>query len=165
VTETGRDLSGFVEQTAGLLAAAGFPKMPARVLITLMASATGGLTAGELGERLGVSAAAVSGAVRYLQVVGMVHRVSQSGSRRDRYELPDDAWYTASVRKDALYGTLAGLAEQGVAILGDPESAASRRIAEMGAFFRFLGRRLPQVLDEWEHERLWSQGQHAADTE
>ena len=162
MSDTRKDLSFFIEQTAGLLAAAGFPKMPARVLIALMASEEGGLTAQELGQQLGVSAAGVSGAVRYLQAVGMVRRVSQAGSRRDRYELPDDAWYTASVKKDALYANLSALADRGVAIVGDPGSAASRRIAEMGDFFRFLGRRLPQVLEEWEHERV-STGSITAD--
>src|ERR1700712_2445479 len=90
-----RALNDVVERAASILAAAGFPKMPARVLMALTVTETGGLTAVELSEQLGVSAAAISGAVRYLQTVGIARRVSQSGSRRDRYELPEDAWYAA----------------------------------------------------------------------
>ena len=63
-------VADFVEQTASALTAAGFPRMPARVLMALMVAETRGLTAQELGDRLGVSAAGISGAVRYLQNVG-----------------------------------------------------------------------------------------------
>ena len=42
----------------------GFPRMPSRVLITLMAADEEALTAAELAGRLGVSPAAISGAVR-----------------------------------------------------------------------------------------------------
>ena len=48
------------ERTAAAFAAAGFPKMPARTLLALVSSEQGSLTAAELSERLGASAAAVS---------------------------------------------------------------------------------------------------------
>jgi DNA-directed RNA polymerase specialized sigma24 family protein len=58
--------TGPAEQAAALLTAAGMARMPARVMMALVGSPDEGYTAAELGERLGVSAAAVSGAVRYL---------------------------------------------------------------------------------------------------
>jgi biotin operon repressor len=85
-----------VELAAAGFSAAGFPKMPARALMALVSSEEGRLTAAELSEKLGVSAAAVSGAVRYLQTAGFIQRVSQPGSRRDIYALHDDEWYIAS---------------------------------------------------------------------
>ncbi|MDQ6739943.1 MAG: MarR family transcriptional regulator, partial [Actinomycetota bacterium] len=75
-------LRAAVEQSAAVLASAGFPKMPARVLMSLMVSDDGALTASELAQRLEVSAAGISGAVRYLQTIGIIRRVAQSGSRR-----------------------------------------------------------------------------------
>ncbi|MDQ1607383.1 MAG: hypothetical protein QOE16_115 [Microbacteriaceae bacterium] len=143
-------LRDVVEQSAAVLTAAGFPKMPARVLMALMVSEEGGLTAQELAEHLGVSAAAISGAVRYLQTVGIVRRLARSGSRRDRYELPEDAWYTAVTSKSPIYGVLAGLAESAVGAIGDPSSAARARVDEMARFYRFLDARLPELMDEWE---------------
>lgn len=145
-------VAAFVEQTAGMLTGAGFPRMPARVLMALMASEDGGLTAHELRDRLGISAAAVSGAVRYLQTVNIVRRVAQSGTRRERYEMPDDAWYTASVGHDELYEALASLADDGTHAVGAGTPAAAR-LAEMAAFFRFMNRRLPELLEEWEAQR------------
>ncbi|MDQ0210416.1 GbsR/MarR family transcriptional regulator [Arthrobacter bambusae] len=141
------------ETSAAVLTAAGFPKMPARSLMALVVSDDGSLTAAELSEILGASAAAVSGAVRYLQTVGFVHRVSQPGSRRDRYALPANAWYVASLRQNPVYQRLAELADSTASSL--PEGSPARtRVSEMGAFYRFLMTRLPALLDEWEHMRV-----------
>lgn len=141
------------ETSAAVLTAAGFPKMPARTLMALVVSPDGSLTAAELAEILAASPAAVSGAVRYLQTVGFVHRVSQPGSRRDRYALPDNAWYVASLRQNPVYERLADLADATALQLPDG-SAARTRVEEMGQFYRFLMERLPALLDEWEHARL-----------
>ncbi|MGB4138065.1 MAG: helix-turn-helix domain-containing protein, partial [Microbacterium sp.] len=51
------------EDAAAIMTAAGFPRMPARIFMALVAAPAEGYTAAELGERLGVSAAAVSGGV------------------------------------------------------------------------------------------------------
>ena len=56
----------FVEDFALLLVDAGVPRMPARVFACVLADDAGALTAGELAERLQVSPAAISGAVRWL---------------------------------------------------------------------------------------------------
>lgn len=141
------------EASAAVMAAAGFPKMPARALMALIVSDEGSLTAAELGEILSASPAAVSGAVRYLQTVGFVHRVSQPGSRRDRYALPENAWYVASLRQNPVYERLADLA--GATAEGLPEGSPARsRVEEMRGFYRFLVARMPELLDEWEAARL-----------
>ena len=140
------------EQSAALLTSAGFPKMPARTLMALMTSETG-LTAVELAERLGVSAAAISGAVRYLQTVGIIRRIAASGSRRDRYELPEDAWYAVLTGKSPLYGALASLAESATKAIDEPGSAASARLDEMAQFYRFFDSRIPALMEEWERLR------------
>ncbi|MCS5732332.1 GbsR/MarR family transcriptional regulator [Herbiconiux daphne] len=143
-----------VEQSAAVLIAAGFPKMPARVLMTLLVSDDDGLTASELAETLGVSAAAISGAVRYLQTFGAIRRIARSGSRRDRYELVEDTWYTASLKTSPMYARLAALAENASAAIGEPASAAKARVDEMARFYRFLDARLPELMAEWEEQRL-----------
>ena len=140
------------EKAAAGYAAAGFPKMPARALMALVSSDDGSLTAAELAGRLGVSAAAVSGAVRYLQTVGFVQRVSQPGSRRDVYALHDDQWYIASLRNNTRYQNLAVLTGATAEAL-PAGSAARSRVTEMSRFYRFLHSRMPALLDDWERER------------
>ena len=146
-------LHDVVEHAAAILTAAGFPKMPARVLMALTVSETGGLTAQELSDQLGASAAAISGAVRYLQTIGIARRLSQTGSRRDRYELPENAWYGALATESPIYAVLAAQADAGVAAIDDPSSVATARLDEMARFYRFLDVRMPQLLEEWEVER------------
>jgi DNA-binding transcriptional ArsR family regulator len=145
-------LAEMMEHSAAVLTAAGFPKMPARVLMALTVTESQGLTAAELAERLEVSPAAISGAVRYLSTLGIIRRLSQTGSRRDRYELPSD-WYALMVRNSPIYGVLADQAETGLAAVGDPASPATERLRDMAGFYRFLQGRLPQLIAEWERVR------------
>ena len=109
----------FVEQLALIFTDWGFPRMPSRVLITLMAADEEALTAAELAERLEVSPAAISGAVRYLIHIGMLQRVPTPGSRRDRYRLPVDPWYESASLRD-------GYMSQVVAASGDGRRGARR---------------------------------------
>lgn len=107
------------------------------------------LTAADLAERLGVSAAAISGAVRYLSHIGMVSREPVPGSRRDRYRLPRNPWYQTSLLKGELLEALAELADEGVAAVGTAATPSGARIAEMRDFFRFLEVELQGLLDKW----------------
>lgn len=140
------------EQAAALLTSAGMPRMASRVMMALVGSPDAGYTAAELADRLGVSAGAVSGAVRYLQQLHMVHRVSRPGDRRDRYDLIDDGWNAVLLANMPLYIKLAELIDR-VAAQNRDAPASVQRAHEMAAFFRFLARRLPTLLDEWEAER------------
>jgi predicted transcriptional regulator len=139
-----------VAQAVSALAANGFPRLPATVLMTLMTSEETELTAEVLAERTQSSPAAISGAVRYLTTIGMIRRHVLPGSRRYVYELPEHPWYTVSIEKNELYGVIEGLARKAVPTLG-PRGAAE--MEEMAEFFAFLRGRLPQVLGEWNELR------------
>ena len=147
-----RALQAATAQSAALLTGAGFARMPSRVLMTLLVAETG-MTAAELGETLGASAAAISGAVRYLQNLGLIRRIPTPGSRRDRYEMPDDAWYSTMTKNSPLYAALAQLAEAAVVAMDSPGSPATHRVTEMAKFYRYLEHRMPAIIEEWEAER------------
>lgn len=136
------------EQAAAALSAAGMARMPARVMMALVGSPDEGYTAAELADRLGVSAAAVSGAVRYLRSMRMIDRISRPGDRRDRYDLADDAWRGVVTGNAPIYTRLAELME---AIADDNANAPAsvRRARDTASFLRFLAERMPQLADEW----------------
>jgi DNA-binding transcriptional regulator GbsR (MarR family) len=142
-------MRNFVEQMARTLADWGLPRMAARVLFVMMSADEQSLTAGELAQRLGVSPAAISGAVRYLIQINMVGREPVPGSRRDRYRLVDDSWYEVTVAKMTLIKTIAAAAEQGVAAAGGPGTPAGARLAGMRDFYLFVQEALPGRLDQW----------------
>jgi DNA-binding transcriptional regulator GbsR (MarR family) len=117
-------------------------------MMALVGSPDDGYTAAELGERLGVSAAAVSGAVRYLQAMRLVQRLSRPGERRDRYDLADEAWQDVITANSPLYRTLASLIDE----IADDNTAAPVSVARAHAgadFLRFLSDRMPALVEEW----------------
>jgi len=150
----------FADQFAADLEAAGIPRLPARVFVALLVEDAGFLTAAELAERLQISPAAVSGAVRYLIQVNLVRREREPGSRRDRYRVSDEAWYEASVSREALLQQWGRTLGDGVTALG-PATPAGRRMQETLDFVAFLQRELPRVLARWRRHKARSRRQPA----
>ena len=146
-------MARFVEQSAATLADMGFARMPARVLMLLMATEEAGLTAADLAAGLQVSPAAVSNAVRYLMHVGLAEREAVPGARRDRYRLPNDTWYAASGAKQPAYRKLADAAAEGIKATGGPDTPAGGRLRDMESFFDYLDTEIPGVVERWHQLR------------
>lgn len=136
------------EQAAAMLTAAGVPRMPARVMMALAGSPDEGYTAAEIADRLGVSAAAVSGAVRYLVSMRLVHRRSRPGDRRDRYDLAEDSWEGVVTTNAPLYARLADHLER-IAAENASAPASAARARDTADFLRFLAERMPRLAAEW----------------
>jgi hypothetical protein len=142
----------FVEQLALVLGDMGLPPMPARVWAAAMSADEDTVTPGDLADRLGVSPAAISGAVRYLVQVGLLQRVPAPGSRRQHYAASPELWYEAFGNRQAVIGAFSRIAAEGVDALG-PRTSAGRRIAEIRDFFDFMGAELPGLLERWRAHR------------
>jgi predicted transcriptional regulator len=138
----------FIERFAAGLVQAGVPPMPARVFGTLLATDSGRLTAAELAAQLNASPAAISGAVRYLELLGMTGRERAPGSRRVVYSVFDDAWYEASVRQDQAIARWVAAAREGIEVLG-PGTPAGQRMAETLDFFLFLQQETVELMARW----------------
>ena len=152
MTEPVDPFAEFIDRASSELTAQGFPRMPARVLMALTATDDGKATAEELATRLKASPAAISGAVRYLGVVGFVRNTTVPGTRKHVYSLGDTPWYATSFTRGELYTQIEN-AMRGP-IDGMPrDSGAIARIEEVADFFAFMRRRLPSLLDEWNAER------------
>ncbi|MFB7894402.1 GbsR/MarR family transcriptional regulator [Microbacterium sp. NPDC056044] len=136
------------EQAAAMLTAVGMPRMPARVMMALAGSPDEGYTAADLADRLGVSAAAVSGAVRYLVSMRLIHRLSRPGDRRDRYDLAEDSWSGMITANAPLYGTLAASLDR-IADENPEAPASAARAHEIADFLRYLAERMPRLAAEW----------------
>ncbi|MER7676778.1 MarR family transcriptional regulator [Streptomyces sp. NPDC096934] len=145
-------VSRFVEGFAAQLVEAGMQRMPARVFAALLASDSGAMTSAGLGERLRVSPAAVSGAVRYLAQQHMVSRERDPGSRRERYRVHSDQWYEALTSRDAVLKRWEAALREGVDSLG-PATPAGRRLAETLAFFEFVDGEIAGMMERWRAHR------------
>jgi DNA-binding transcriptional regulator GbsR (MarR family) len=137
-----------VEQFGAALADAGLPSLPSRVFSALLMDDDGRMTSAELTAMLGVSAAAVSGAVKYLGHLQLIRREREPGSRRDVYVVDDDAWHGMMVRRERLYAPLlraldAALAEH------QPGHPAYQRIRLSAEFLRYVDAEMGKLADGW----------------
>jgi len=142
----------FIERASSEMAAQGFPRMPARVLMALTATEEGKATAEELAATLQASPAAISGAVRYLGVVGFVRNTTIPGTRKHIYSLGDTPWYASSFTRGQLYEQIQNTMRTS-SVRMPADSLARARIEEVADFYGFMQRRLPGLLDEWHAER------------
>ena len=147
----------YIERFAAVLVAAGFPAMPARVFVALLITGSGRLSAAELAGILRISPAAVSGAVRYLIQLGLVHKERVPGSRRDYYRMPGNMWDDLLRMRDQVMSRWTALAREGIDLVG-PDTPAGERLAEQADFLEFTSKELSGVLERWERHRLDQQG-------
>ena len=148
---------GYIERFASVLVTAGMPPMPSRVFVALMVADSGRLTAAELAEMLRISPAAVSGAVRYLIQLGLVHKERVPGSRRDYYRMPDDVWHDMLRLRDQVMTRWTAMVREGIELVG-PDTPAGARLTEHAAFFDFVAKELSGVLASWDQYRASGAG-------
>jgi DNA-binding transcriptional regulator GbsR (MarR family) len=145
----GDPLLQYVERFATILVAAGFPAMPARVFVAFLIAESDRLTAADLAAMLQISPAAVSGAVRYLTGVGLVHKERVPGSRRDYYRMPADVWSEVMRLQSQVLVRWGSMLKEGVGLVG-ADTPAGVRMADHTAFFEFLTTEIAGVLARWE---------------
>ncbi|SUD47990.1 MarR family [Nocardia otitidiscaviarum] len=151
-SDRGDATARFVEKLALGLTDMGWPRMPARVFAALMVTEEGRMSARELTEALSISPAAVSGAVAYLDQVGLITKERVPGERRDSYRLRDDLWYASFLKRDRMMKMWSETAGEGVELLG-ADTPVGRRLAEMRDFFDFFVAELPVLFDRWHARR------------
>ncbi|WP_079100163.1 GbsR/MarR family transcriptional regulator [Streptomyces sp. WMMB 322] len=127
---------------------AGMQRMASRVFACLLASEDGWLTSAQLAERLRVSPAAVSGAVRYLSQVHMVSREREPGSRREIYRVHENVWYEALLDRDQIIGRWTTTLRAGEQALG-AGTPAGRRVKDTYDFLEFMQGELKGMLERW----------------
>lgn len=138
----------FVERFAAEMTSAGMQRMASRVFAALLSSESAAMTSAELAERLQISPAAVSGAIRYLSQVDMVSRERDPGTRRDLYVLHNELWYETFTRRDQVLTRWEKILREGTDTLGS-DTAAGRRLAETAEFFAFLHGEMTGIMDRW----------------
>jgi hypothetical protein len=116
----------------------------------LMVEPSGRLTAAALAAALGLSPAAVSGGVRYLDVLQFIRIDTVPGTRRHVYSLTAEPWYVGTLTQDR-YAPLRAVIERGLD--GVEAGPARDRVTEMAEFFRFLQTEMPRLHARWRAER------------
>lgn len=145
-------VKAFIERYAAVLTESGFPRMPARIFVALLASERGRLTAAELAEVLHSSPAGISGGVRFLTQNFLATREREPGSRRDVYVVHDDALMESTVNRTPLVARWAAHLRDGLTAVG-PESDAGRRVALNLAFAEFVIDEMDGMVKRWNEHK------------
>ena len=149
---TSEQRAAFVERLGAALTSAGLARLPSRIFAAVLVDEDGRMTAAEIGEALGVSPASVSGAVKYLDGVGMVRRERERGSRRDVFVVDDEAWHDTLLQADNIYRPMIAALGQGIDDLG-PDDPARNRLIVSRAFMQFILEELHGINDRWAARR------------
>lgn len=148
--------AAFVERLGSTLTALGMQRVPARVFAALMADEDGRMTSAELAVALRLSPASISGAVRYLTQVRMIHREREAGTRKDVYVIADDQWHDTLLSTDEVYGRLASAFADGIGAVGGPDSPAGRRVRTSVEFLQFIIKEMAGIAERWDASQMRS---------
>ncbi|HEX6339911.1 GbsR/MarR family transcriptional regulator [Umezawaea sp.] len=146
------DTADAAEQLALMLTQSGLQRMTARVLAAFLFAEQDTVTAGDISERLAISAGSVSTAIKSLIGVGLIERVPAPGSRREHFRVPDEGWATLMSTQNTVVQMMQDAADKGIEAAGE-DSIAGRRLATMRDFYAHVMHELPAVIDRWRAER------------
>jgi len=140
----------FIEEMGHMFSRMGTTPMVGRLVGFLMVCTPEAQNAKQLGEGIEASTGAISTAIRQLIQMGMAERVTVRGSRAAHYKLRSTAWSTSTKMQLAWMPLMMEIADRGLALMADKPPEASERLLHFKDFYRFLGERLPALVDEWE---------------
>lgn len=141
----------FAEEMAVAFERFGIPRGAGRLLGWMLICEPARQTTADLVAGLGISKASISSAVRLLESYGLLTRVVVPGDRSDRYEVRPDA-FESTYSQITAYRSFGDLLERGLAVVGDPAGPRAGRLRETAAFYRFLEREWPAVVERFHEE-------------
>ncbi|MGW0030286.1 helix-turn-helix domain-containing protein [Streptomyces sp. NPDC003314] len=145
----GRDpeaVRAYEELFTTVMMRSGLSKMMARVMVALLLTDAGSLTASELAQRLQVSPATVSKSIAFLESQTLVRR-ERDERRRERYVIDADVWYQSMVASARALTDQVDIARQGVGVLG-PGTPAAVRLENVARFLDFVAESLARAAEQ-----------------
>jgi DNA-binding transcriptional regulator GbsR (MarR family) len=121
----------FVERWSRILSAEGLPPVAGRLWAWLLVCEPREQSVDDIAEAIGASRGAISGAVRWLEPSGLIHRTRRPGDRRDYWSVTDEsAIRTLENRQRAMRPSLDTL-ETAMAALSDRDDGSLQRLRDV----------------------------------
>lgn len=121
-------------------------RMTARILAALYTTDSGSLTAAELVQRLQISPATVSKAIKFLESQDLVRR-ERDDRRRERYVVDDDLWYQSMIGSARANDRIVEMARQGSRFLG-PGTPAATRLENIARYLDYVNENLIRAAEQ-----------------
>ena len=147
------DLDRAVERLGQTFESVGIARMPARVFAFVLADDRETYTAAELADGLAVSAAAISGAVRWLTDTHLLVRERNPAGRGDVFRVRDgDIWGAIQAARAPLLDRMVEQVQDAIDLL-PPGSAGRARVQETHDYFTFVRDDVQGLAGRWEQWR------------
>ncbi|MFI5828265.1 helix-turn-helix domain-containing protein [Streptomyces sp. NPDC051578] len=160
----GRDpeaLAAYEEQFTAVMMQSGLSnKMMARVMVCLLTTDSGSMTAAELVQRLQVSPASISKSIAFLEGQALVRR-ERDERRRERYVIDENLWYHSMEASVRALTQQVEISRQGVGILG-PGTPAAVRLENVARFLDFVAESLARAAEQ-ARDVLYSKAEASSD--
>lgn len=142
----------YVEQFAAVLTASGLQRMASRVFTYIIVDDAETYTAAEIAQGLGISLAAVSGAVRELLGAGLLTKGRRPSTRADVYKLnDDDIWGSIMLDRSDFLDRYQDTAVVGIETL--PDGPGRDRLIQTAAFMDFMKVEMALMREHWNERR------------
>ena len=142
-------LREFVEDVGLAMDGAGLPRAAGRVFGWLLVCDPPEQTATDLIEALESSTGGVSQSLRLLIHFKFVERFGRPGDRRSYYRVAPGAWERVMAAQQADTIRFRQLGERGLELLASAPGQRRRRLSEMTAFYSFLEKEMPALMQRW----------------
>jgi DNA-binding transcriptional regulator GbsR (MarR family) len=126
--------------------------MAGRVWGLLIVAEDPHLSAADLAERLGTSAASISSSTRYLLQNNLVERVRVPGERREFFAFNPASLRSIYLRRIAAVGDMHRMAERALTAF-ENRPVPHERLQEMHDFYEWLELELAAVLRRWDGQK------------
>ncbi|MCC3765696.1 winged helix-turn-helix transcriptional regulator [Glycomyces sp. TRM65418] len=142
----------YVEQFTEVMVTSGMQRMSARVFSYVLVDDAETYTAAEIAEGLGISLAAVSGAVRELIAAGLLIKGRRPSTRADIYKLNDeDIWGSIMLDRTGILNRYQDTAVTGIETL--PDGPGRDRLIQTAAFMEFMKAEMGALRVKWNERR------------
>ncbi len=153
-TGTGGDERRFVEDLGLFFEALGQTRMAGRVLAALLLADPPDMSSQDLATYLSVSSGAISTSTRELIRLGLIHRVSIPGERRDYFRADVGTLPRLLRERLGVVRRMHELMERGEDLVRDKDPDVRRRLQEIHAFSEFFEEEIEAVLARWDERRV-----------
>ncbi len=143
----------FVERWSRILATEGLPPVAGRLWAWLLVCEPREQSVDDIADAIGASRGAISGAVRWLEPSGLIHRTRRPGDRRDYWSVTDEAAIRAiENRQRAMQPSLDTL-ESAMTALADRDPASLQRLRDVHELYLVMVEVVNIALDQFKTRR------------
>lgn len=148
-----REEHEFVERWSRILAAEGLPPVAGRLWAWLLVCEPPEQTVDDIREAVGASRGAISGAVRWLEPSGLIHRTRRRGDRRDYWSSTPDAMIRVIENKQRQMRPSIETLESALTALSDRSPASLQRLRDVHELYQVLFGVVLVAVDQFKEDR------------